>query len=215
MRVLVVYGSTRGGTAGLADMVADALRAHGIEAETTAAPVVDDLARYDAVVVGGALYGNRWHQEATDFVDRFRPELRALPVWFFSSGPLDESARAGDLAPIPHVRELARALDIRGHMTFGGVLERKPSGFLGSLLAYGPVGDYRDPHQVAGWAEWIVRGLDEPRTVVDLDEPYAGEPVRTTADPTDGGGDGALAKVRRLLTVDDDTEEDAGLDVLL
>lgn len=206
-RILIAYGSMRGGTAGLAEMLAGALRPHRLDVEVADAAEVDGLEGYDAVIVGGALYNNRWHSDATALVSRFLYELRALPVWFFSSGPLDESARSGELAPIPQVRELARSTDIRGHMTFGGVLESKPRRLLGGLLAYGPVGDFRNLHQVADWAQRIVHQLDEPRTMIELDEPYV----------IDTEPDGAIAKVRRLLTADDDLalEDDAGLDVLL
>jgi menaquinone-dependent protoporphyrinogen oxidase len=206
-RVLVAYGSTRGGTAELAVMMANSLTARALSVDVRDAARVDDLDGYDAVIIGGALYNNRWHPEATELVNRFSLALRALPVWFFSSGPLDESAAGGDLAPIPQVRELARLIDIRSHMTFGGVLGRKPRG-LGGLFSYGQVGDFRDPHQVDVWVERLVHQLDEPRTTIDLTDPYGG------SDPVDG--DGTLARVRRLLSDDDlANEDDAGLDVLL
>ena len=49
-------------------------------------------------------------------------------------------------------------------MTFGGVLERRQAGFLGSLLAWGKPGDYRDPEHVAEWVGQIVVQLRMPRT---------------------------------------------------
>jgi menaquinone-dependent protoporphyrinogen oxidase len=204
--VLIAYGSNRGGTAGLSTLIASALGWNDLDVEVAAAETVEDLEGYDAVIVGGALYNNRWHPAAFDFVARFRGTLRTLPVWFFSSGPLDDSARSGDLAPIPQVRDLARMIDIRSHMTFGGVLERKRRGPLGGLLAYGPVGDFRDLHQVEAWVERVIRQLDEPRTSVELTE----EPALYPDD------DSTIARVRRLLSEDDlSLEDDAGLDVLL
>lgn len=166
MRVLVVHGSTRGGTEGLARLVADALVAHGVTADIGAAAAVDDLEPYDAVVVGGALYHDRWHHDAARFVDHHLGELQTKQVWFFSSGPLDDSARSGALAPVPQVRELGRRVDIRGHMTFGGVLDHQPGGFLGSLLAWGKPGDFRDPEHVAEWVARIVVQLAMPPTPV-------------------------------------------------
>ncbi len=159
MRVLVAYGSTRGGTAGLAHMVADAFTRHHVRTDVRRAGDVKNPEEYDAVVVGGALYSNRWHPDAVAFVGRHRAELRQLPVWFFSSGPLDESARAGALAPVPQVITLGKDIDIRGHMTFGGLMVRRHSRLAG-LLAWGPEGDFRDRHHVGEWVERIADELN-------------------------------------------------------
>ncbi len=236
VRVLVVYGSSRGGTAGLAVMLAEALGHHDVEAVVEPAKQVDDLSGYDAVIVGGALYSNRWHPDAVGFVHRFQRALLGREVWFFSSGPLDASAATGALAPVPQVRELARATDIRGHMTFGGVLAQRPAGRLAALLSYGPVGDWRDRRQVEQWVERIVTQLAEvrrastqpgpaarpapkgtagsrnaDRPVVVLPDAAAGAVYPDSeAEPEHGG----LARIRRMLTLDE-IEDDAGLDVLL
>jgi menaquinone-dependent protoporphyrinogen oxidase len=162
VRVLVVYGSSRGGTAGLAHMVAEAFVARGILADVGDSADVDDVSDYDSVILGGALYNGRWHQDASWFVERNLESLRQLPVWFFSSGPLDDSARSGSIAPIDQVQDLARRADIRGHMTFGGVLEKRPSRFLSALLAWGKPGDFRDRQQVDEWVERIIVRLNEP-----------------------------------------------------
>jgi menaquinone-dependent protoporphyrinogen oxidase len=207
LRVLVVYGSSRGGTAGLAQMVAEALAAHGIDADVGDATGIDEIDAYDAVIVGGALYHGRWHADATWFVERNFDRLRAINVWFFSSGPLDDTARSGSLAPVGQVQDLARRADIRSHMTFGGMFEAKSTGLLASLLAWGKPGDFRDPQHVTEWVEHIVARLGEPRTTVVLPE----------LEPEAGGV--ASRVLRRLATAgeeaDDDNADDYGLDVLL
>jgi menaquinone-dependent protoporphyrinogen oxidase len=91
-RVLVTFGSKRGGTAEIATAIADTLRAQGLTVDCVRAAGVRDIARYDAFVVGGALYAARWIREARRFVNRNAATLRARPVWMFSSGPLDDSA---------------------------------------------------------------------------------------------------------------------------
>jgi menaquinone-dependent protoporphyrinogen oxidase len=159
MRVLVVYGSMHGGTAGLAQMVAEALVDYDILADIGDAAEVDGVDAYDAVVIGGALYDGRWHRDATDFVERNASALRGRPVWLFSSGPLSPTARSGAIAPVPSVLDLANAIDARGHMTFGGRLAKPRGGFLGSMLAWGPPGDYRDGEQVTEWVRRIVARL--------------------------------------------------------
>jgi menaquinone-dependent protoporphyrinogen oxidase len=170
VQVLVVYGSTRGGTAGLAHMVADASATQGLSTSVRRAGDVRDLGDADAVIVGGAIYSNRWHPDAVAFVGRHRAALRQLPVWFFSSGPLDDSARSGALAAIPQVSKLAREIDIHGHVTFGGMLDKRPSGIL-AISAWRTVGDFRDRRHVSEWVERIAGELSaaSPATVRVID----------------------------------------------
>ena len=157
-RALVVYGSKNGGTAGLAQMVGAELQRHGWEVVVQDAAQPAELRGVDLVVIGGALYANRWHKAARSFARRREPALRTIPVWLFSSGPLDTSAASGDLAPVPQVQEIARRLEARGHMTFGGRLAADAKG-LGARMLRKYAGDYRDPAQVADWVGHIVREL--------------------------------------------------------
>ena len=124
MQVLVAYGSKRGGTAGLAAMVGRALEAAGVSADVRTAGKVGSLDRYDAVIVGGALYATRWHPEARRFVKHRAAELSRRPVWLFSSGPLDDSAVQHDIPPVPQVCKAMRLCHARDHATFGGRLAR-------------------------------------------------------------------------------------------
>jgi len=158
-RALVVYGSKRGGTAGLAQMVGSALQDNGWEVVVQDAARTADLRGVDMVIIGGALYMNRWHKDARAFARRREPALRTIPVWLFSSGPLDNSALSGDLAPVVQVQEIARRLEARGHMTFGGRLAADAKGFGARSLAKKYAGDYRDPGQVADWVRQILHEL--------------------------------------------------------
>lgn len=64
MPVLIVYGSKRGGTAGLAEMIGDALVADGLAADVRPARTSESPTSYDAVIVAGALYASCWHRDA-------------------------------------------------------------------------------------------------------------------------------------------------------
>lgn len=159
MRVLVAFGSKRGGTAGLADMIADALEQAGVEAIVRPANNVDDLTDVDAVIVAGALYANRWHRDARRFVKRNATALRRLPVWLVSSGPLDDSAERRDIPPTAQVRKLATAVGARGHITFGGRLEPDAKGFPASAMAKHNAGDWRSPGHVSRWVDTVASQL--------------------------------------------------------
>ena len=99
MRVLVAYGTKRGGTEGLARAVGQGLVDAGHRVDVLPAQRIESLDRWEAVVVGGALYAWFWQRDARRFVKRHVEELQQLPVFFFSSGPLDFSARDSELPP--------------------------------------------------------------------------------------------------------------------
>lgn len=159
MRALVVYGTKRAGTFGIADMVGDALIAAGIETDVRPANHRATVADYDAVIVGGALYANRWHRHARRFVRRYAAELSTRPVWLFSSGPLDDSANRTEIPPVPQVAELMARIGARGHVTFGGRLTPDAAGFPAHAMARTRSGDWRDPARINSWAAAVAAEL--------------------------------------------------------
>ena len=161
MRVLVAYGSKRGGTAGLAGMIAEELSAAGMPAVASPARDVRIIDGYDAVVVAGALYAMRWHRDARRFVHRWGYELKHRPVWLVSSGPLDESATKGDIPPVRHVAKAMAAIGARGQVTFGGRLEADAKGFPASAMAKKHAGDWRDREHVRRWVSTIAPELNQ------------------------------------------------------
>lgn len=160
MRVLIAFGSKMGGTEGLARQVGATLRQVGHEVDVREASELDGMQDWDAAVVGGALYAGRWKRSARRFVQRHLDELSRMPVWFFSSGPLDDSAREGDIAPTAQVRRLMERVRARGHVTFGGKLSADAQGFIAHAMAkHGRAGDFRDMQAVENWARKIATEL--------------------------------------------------------
>ena len=155
MSVLVTYGSKRGGTKGLAEMVATDLREEGLQVDLVPPNKVKRLDEHEAVVVGGSLYASRWHRAAKRFVKRHTGELRERPVFFFSSGPLDDSASKKDIPPVEGVQALMERVGARGHITFGGRLSPDAKGFPASAMAKNRAGDWRDPAEVRTWVRSI------------------------------------------------------------
>jgi menaquinone-dependent protoporphyrinogen oxidase len=162
MKVLVVYGSKRGGTAGLAHMIGNAFANRDWSVEVRDAALDLPLDDPDVIIVGGALYANRWHGDARRFIHRHHQMLAQMPVWLFSSGPLDGSARPGDIAAVAQVQSLAQQIEANGHMTFGGRLEAKPKGFIARAMAKKYAGDWRDQGQVEEWVHQIAHTLAPP-----------------------------------------------------
>jgi menaquinone-dependent protoporphyrinogen oxidase len=164
MRVLVTYGSERGGTAGIAATVVAELGDHGIETVLAAAPDVTSVAGFDAVVVGGALYAGRWHKDARRLVERHAAALKGVPVWLFSSGPIgDMATKEPDAPPVPGVRTLIDLAGARGHVTFAGRLEEHPRGFVARMIARKWAGDWRDDAAIRRWAADVASELGAAR----------------------------------------------------
>jgi len=73
------------------------------------------------------------------------PALRHIPVWLFSSGPLDDSADHDAIAPTRDVAVLMERVGALGHATFGGRLSADAKGFPASAMARKRSGDWRNP----------------------------------------------------------------------
>jgi menaquinone-dependent protoporphyrinogen oxidase len=174
MTVLVAYASRHGATAGIAERIAEDLRAAGVAAEAHPAHEIRDVSSYDAFVVGAAAYLFHWLKEATTFVRRHRAVLAERPVWLFSSGPLgtdlvDEEGRDVIEASRPkEFEELQRSLHPRGERVFFGAWDAAaPAIGLGERLVRRmpaakdtlPEGDFRDWPAIDAWAAEIADEL--------------------------------------------------------
>lgn len=160
MRALIAYGSKRGGTAGLAEMIGLELSSAGIDTTVQPAREVSRLDDFDVVVIAGALYANQWHRDARRFAKRHAPALRAKRVWLVSSGPLDASAAGGTIPPVKQVATVSADIGARGHVTFGGRLEPTASGPVAKRMAKRHAGDWRDRDQVQKWASLLANEVN-------------------------------------------------------
>ena len=174
MSILVAYATRHGATRGIAERIAERLRADGLDAEARPAAEVRDAARYDAFVVGGAAYMFHWLGDATKFVQRNRALLAERPTWLFSSGPVgtdtvDEEGRDVLVASVPkEFAELRDAIHPREEKVFFGAIDpvAKPIGFAERFVSLMPAaraalpkGDFRDWPAIDAWADAIAHEL--------------------------------------------------------
>jgi menaquinone-dependent protoporphyrinogen oxidase len=156
--VLVAYATKRGSTREVAADVARVIRQSGVEVEISPAREVKSLDRYQAVVLGGALYMGRWHKDARRLLKRYQSQLASLPLAVFALGPKSSEPEALEGAGA----ELARALDnvpeVHPFSTavFGGVIDPSKLGFPFKRM---PAVDARDWTAIENWANEVVRGL--------------------------------------------------------
>lgn len=107
MRVLVTAASKYDSTSEIARTIGEVLRSRGFAATVARPEDVRRIDRYDAVVIGSAVYGGQWLRPARKFVSRVAAALTSHPVWTFSAAPPGED--------IPYVDGPLRA---RGHQCF-------------------------------------------------------------------------------------------------
>lgn len=164
MRVLVSAASKHGATAELADRLGKALhvelRARQVESvvDVVAPEQVRAVSEYDAAIIGSAVYVGHWLDAARQLAKH--PELRRMPVWLFSSGPVGDP-----LKPAENPTDVATLMDAtgaRGYRVFGGRLARTDLGFAERAVVRAlrvPEGDYRDWDALTGWAAEIAGAL--------------------------------------------------------
>lgn len=161
MKVLVAYSSKRGSTAEIAETVAATLRREGLKVCLEEAGEVCDLDRYDAAVLGSAVYMKRWRGDARHFLKKHRKTLRQMPFWVFSSGPVGDPANDNpEWAEPPKLAEKVEELGGRGHVVFGGCLPSEPKGFMEKAMVEGTPREYRDRRDWAQIREWAKQVAD-------------------------------------------------------
>jgi menaquinone-dependent protoporphyrinogen oxidase len=156
--VLVAYASKHGTTREVAQSIATMLGEHGLAVEIEEAGRVRDIARFEAVVVGGGLYMGKWHADARGLLKRHRAELAGKRLAVFGMGPdsleeakVAESRKQLDraLADTPELEPIAVTI-------FGGALEPASWRFPFNRL---PAFDARDWDAIQAWADELVAKL--------------------------------------------------------
>jgi menaquinone-dependent protoporphyrinogen oxidase len=153
-RVLVAYATKKGSTREVAEAIAARLEAAGLRTVVQPAKHRADLRTFDAVVLGGALYGGRWHRDARRFLRRHRRILTTMPVAVFAMGPgtNDEHAMGHSFTQLE--RALGRVPEVApvAVTVFGGVVDPARLRFPFSRM---PPSDARDWDAIAAWADEV------------------------------------------------------------
>jgi menaquinone-dependent protoporphyrinogen oxidase len=164
--ILVAFDTKHGSTALIATTIAETLREAGFEVVVSRAKDVAKLDHFDAAIIGSAVYTGRWRGDALKVLRRNEPILASMPVWLFSSGPLDDTTDLDALPVVKDVAPIAQRIGARGHAWFGGSLAVDASGFVEHLMIRnGRAGDWRDLDRVRAWARSVAVALEQPRAV--------------------------------------------------
>ncbi len=163
-RILVLYGSTHGHTAKIAEFVGETLRRLGHEAEVVCGAGLAagfDPSAFDAAIVGGSLHLGRHQACVRDFVIAHRAWLDTVPTAFFSVSLTAVGTKPKEKAAAQAC--IARFLDVTGWRpgqttVVAGALPYSRYGFLTRLAmrfqmarAGGPT-DMSQDYEFTDWA---------------------------------------------------------------
>ena len=177
MKILVASASKHASTFGIAEAIAAELRMMRYEVDVAPVDNVLGVRRYDAVILGSAVYMGKWLPEATAFIEDHKADLREKPVWLFSSGPLGWDEPGSSDGPAA-AAELVAAAWARGHRAFAGKLDKHELGLVERLTVRAvraPEGDFRDWSAIRSWAREIGDSLAPRPTTAAATAAFADE----------------------------------------
>ena len=168
MKLLVAVASKYGGTQEIAFVIGKTLSNSGIDTDIRNVEIDGDVAAYDAVILGSAVYNGNWLKSARDFAELHAEELAVRPTWLFSSGPVGKP-----LKPAAHEQVLATKImpriRAREHRIFAGKLDKNRLNLRERAivrLVSGAEGDFRDWDEIESWAHQIAEILNRERVAV-------------------------------------------------
>jgi len=160
--ILLAYASRFGSTQEVAETIASALSEAGLEVDFQPMQEIKSLDRYDAVVLGAAIYNAKWNANAHQFLSRHQDTLTQLPVAIFTLGPLSSSDAAkqnsrrqldSELANYPWLKPVAVEI-------FAGKYDPSKPG-LNFFERFLPARDYRNWDAIRTWAKALLAQLQQ------------------------------------------------------
>ncbi|HLO15803.1 MAG TPA: flavodoxin domain-containing protein [Anaerolineales bacterium] len=164
--ILVTYASKYGATKEIAEKIGEVLRQSGGQVSVLPVDGIRDLTRYEAVVLGSAVYVGKWQKEAVKFIQANEKILTDRLIWLFSSGPTGE----GDAVELveglrlpPALQPVVERIHPRDVAVFHGYINPDKVNFVErwaiKSLVKKPFGDFRDWDAITSWATSIAETL--------------------------------------------------------
>ena len=160
MHVLITAASKHGSTQEISERIGSVLNARGHHVDVQQPSEVRDVARYDVVVLGSAVYAGHRQKEAKALVEREASALRHRPVWLFSSGPVGDPPKPQE-EPVD-TREVIAATGAFEHHVFAGRIEKHALSLGERAIVkalHVPEGDHRDWNEIDQWATTIADSI--------------------------------------------------------
>jgi len=177
MKVLLVFGTRYGATAGTSEEIANVLKSEGLEVKVVNAKAekIKDISPYALIIVGSGVQMGKWTGEAEDFLKRLHEEADRKKIAIFVSTMKSVSEREGKTEDTQKARKVNLDDKIAKYGLhpiavgfFGGVLDfnkmnfilRRTFGFIrpqlekdGFKQTEPGLYELRDWDEIRGWAK--------------------------------------------------------------
>lgn len=163
-KILVVYASRGGSTMEAAGKIADELSSQeNTTAEVISVKKAKDIASYDAIVLGSAIWMGRPLPEMVSFIKSYKPILSTKKVAVFGlcmtlKDQTPESLKAVGTYFEP-IKALISPIDMQ---LFAGKVDPSRLGLFARLaikMVKAPVGDFRNWDTIRSWVEELKKKL--------------------------------------------------------
>lgn len=156
-RTLLAYASRAGSTAEVADRVGDVLRNSGIDVDVRSVKDVTEIAGYDSLVLGSAIWAGKPLPEMLRFVAEQRAAMSGMPVAYFilceqlrEYTPANRQVALGYVTPLRKLHEPVSIGMFAGRRDFSKV-HPLLRWLLMRVFRFAE-GDWRDWAQIRTWA---------------------------------------------------------------
>jgi menaquinone-dependent protoporphyrinogen oxidase len=163
-RTLIAYASRAGSTAEVAEAVGDVLRERGIDVDVCSVKDVADIASYDSLVLGSAIWVGKPLPEMLRFVADHCDAKAGVPVAYFilcdllrEYTPANRQVALGYLAPLRKLHEPVSAGMFAGRRDFSRV--HPVLAWVLMHLFHIVEGDWRNWEQIRAWAMTVAPQL--------------------------------------------------------
>ena len=158
-KVLVAYASRCGSTAEVGQAIADRLCQRGAMVDVRAVEEVQDVAAYDAVVLGSAIRMGKWLPAAVQFVERDAATLQARQSAFYTVHMLNaDDSEASRQARATYVEAVHAVMTPQYEAFFTGKMDMSKLSFVDRMVAKmvkSKDEDRRDWPAIRAWGQQI------------------------------------------------------------
>lgn len=166
MKILVAYASKHGSTAEIARFIGDILEEYDAEVIISDVETVESVDGYDAFVIGSPIYGGLWLTAFSQFLEKFKSQLAAKPVymWIACIRVLESNGRKLALDEYVYQPTLNQ-IGVKEVEVFAGKLNLAEidwderwtlsARYKGEALPGSRNDDYRDWNAIRAWATHI------------------------------------------------------------